>query len=222
MCTAAVAFFGAWNPDVKPNFKESPLTAVMYEYRMKLLVLSALSSAALTVAAGWTGRRKKSIDYFLEHLHKRSWSKSGGKDLTYRVAFFIERPWKRGRLTCYARTDRRESNKAWSMTPPADRDADGVVGYVWQTGMVYPVKGLPAAPTQAQVADYLKQTYITKETYDSLSWKGCAMLGVPVQLSPDGPIGVLLVECKTHDSEVNISEFSRDAEVAGMIWEGRL
>ena len=220
--TVAVTILSAWAPDPKPTFQSAPLSAVLFQYRMHMIVLCAIASAVGTVATGWTGSRKKSIEYFLDHLHRRSWNKSAGKHPDYRVAFFVERPWSRGSLTCYVRTDGRRSTKKWSKSPPVGRDFDGVVGLVWQTGMVTPIKALSASPSPADVARYQKETYIDPKTYDSLSWKGCAMLGVPVQLSPDGPIGVLLVECRIENSEINVTEFSRDAEVTGMIWEGRL
>lgn len=216
-----VSVLSAWTPEKRPDPEKHTAKFLIYDNRMNLIIAAAVLSGLGTLGAGWSGSRRRSIEYFLDHIHKRCWNKNGGKDHDYRVAFFVQQ-WHGKRLKCYARTDGHKTKRTWSCSPPDGKDADGVVGSVWHNGIVEEVEALPASPNETQLNDYLRRTFTDLKTYDALSWKGSSMLGVPISVAAGEVSGVLLVECRLPGSKISLKEFSRDAEVAGMIWEGRL
>jgi hypothetical protein len=101
-------------------------------------------------------------------------------------------------------------------------DGDGVVGYIWQHHLDPNVRSLPERATVQMIEAYQRLTHIRPDQYKKLSWPGAAMRGIIVQVSAGkGPIGILLVECRTPDREIALGpSFGQDATTCGLIWEG--
>lgn len=206
----------------------SPIQTYLLGYQIEiLLALSGLAFAG-TIGTLWPVRRTAAIQAYLRSLHARSWGgpSNGSLNPDFRVSFYVPHRfkfWRFGTLACVWRTDGLPPKRArWRMKTKAD--GDGVVGYVWKTGLEYPVRALSAGASVQEVAAYKKATYITDAVYRKLSWPGAAMLGVPVfGRNPGEKIGVLLVECRVPGSVISYSgKFGEDAVICQLVWERRL
>jgi hypothetical protein len=195
-----------------------------YPYLLAVGLASTVGPLATFLYA--TQARRRSLTYFLTHMHLRFWNKRGERDSEYRVSLFVP-TLLGGRLRCYFRSDGRRTRQQWSQRQPGDgRSADGVVGAVWLTGMTIEVGSPPERPTEEELAEYRMRCHITKPVQGRRSWPYAAILGIPVQSSDDGrPIAVLLVERNRPDARigrVSARDYQHDVQVCTMLLQGRL
>ena len=210
---------------------------VLWHWRVGLLIFLGLTAIGGQIFSYLANSRRRSVTFFLNHLHSKAWGMRRGRDPNYRVAFFTPRrrlhlqaqvPFFgiKTVLKCYYRTDGRRPRKTWSTLPPPDpaRIADGVVGCTWLHGFEPEVPALPNDPTEERIDEYCEQTYIGSDTYKNLSWRGAAMKATLVKSTAvEEPIGVLLIECKVPGSTIQMPQnFLYEAEVLGLIWRGLL
>ena len=109
------------------------------------------------------------------------------------------------------------------MRRPADRDGDGVVGFVWVHGVNPRIRALCVQPTDEQKVEWARQTHVMMSESGDLSWFGAAIAAAQIQVSAaEQPLGILLIECRVPDSEIALeATFTEDASSCGILLEGR-
>jgi hypothetical protein len=232
IATVALSVLAALYGEIPKSLVKDPKSLsleVLDQNKFYILVGLATLAAAMQILPSLRASRKnrirESVRWYLEHIHRRNWPPDGkntGLNSDYRVSVFAPH-YKKKHLKCVHRTVTGTPSKVWRFAPEGSPHTHGLVGFIFAYRLGRDVPSLPSVPSDQEVEQYIRETYMSADEHESRSWRGAAMRGFPIQVSADArPVGVLLVECKKPGFKFGHDRFDFDAEICGKILAGML